>query len=337
MSGASVPHHRSLYKARLAIVVIGRNEGERLGRCLRSVLGQTAVVVYVDSGSTDRSVPVATELGASVHALDMSLPFTAARARNEGTRRVLALAPNIELIQFLDGDCEIVPGWLGVGVEFLQTHSEVAAVSGRLRERYPDRSVYNRLCDIEWDTPLGEAKACGGIVLMRAAALQQVGGYRDDLIAGEEPELCVRLRAQGWKIWRVDAEMSLHDAAMTRVGQWWKRCMRAGFAYAEGVRLHGAPPERHWVREARSSQVWAGVIPLVVILATGLSGPMALWSLLLYPLQVTRLGLRFGRDTPARWARAFFLVAGKFPELAGQAKAWLSHWRTRPATLIEYK
>ena len=337
MTGTGFPHEASIRDAHLAVVVIGRNEGERLVRCLQSVLAQTPLAIYVDSGSTDGSVARATALGAVVHALDMRLPFSAARARNEGVRRVLALAPEVDTIQFVDGDCEVVPGWMLTALSFLEQSPEIAAVCGRRRERHPERSIYNLLCDLEWDTPIGEATACGGDVMMRATALRQVGGYRDDLIAGEEPELCVRLRAKGWRIWRLDAEMTLHDAAMTRLGQWWRRCMRAGFAFAEGVRLHGAPPERHWVREARSSQVWAGMIPLLIVLAVALLGPLAWWALLVYPLQVARLGLRFRGDARARWAHAFFLVAGKFPELIGQGKAWLSHWRKRPAALIEYK
>ena len=140
--------------------------------------------------------------------------------------------------------------------------------AGRLRERFPDRSVYNMLCDIEWNTPVGETKACGGNAMLRADALTQVGKYREDLIAGEEPELCVRLRASGWKIWRLDVEMALHDAAMTRFGQWWKRTKRAGYAFAQGAHLHGAPPERAGVRQSRSAWVWGLAIP---VLAIGLS------------------------------------------------------------------
>lgn len=321
----------------VGVVVIGRNEGERLQRCLQSVLKPQRRVVYVDSGSTDDSVAMATAAGAVVHALDMGQPFTAARARNEGVRRLQALAPELEYIQFVDGDCEVVAGWLAAATAFLDCHPDVAAVCGRRRERYPERSVYNLLCDLEWNTPVGEAKACGGDVLMRTAALRQAVGYRDDLIAGEEPELCVRLRGLRWKIWRLAAEMTLHDAAMTRFGQWWMRCVRAGFAYAEGARLHGAPPECHWVRESRSAWLWGAGIPLLLALLATAAGPAAAWGLLVYPLQVVRLGLRFEGTRRERWARSLFLVVGKFPEAIGQAKSWLLHARGRRAVLIEYK
>jgi len=319
------------------VVVIGRNEGERLRRCLESVRPASRCVVYVDSGSSDGSVALATGLGASVVALDMRLAFTAARARNEGMRRLEAIAPDLAFVQFVDGDCEMVEGWLVVAQQLLVARPEVAAVCGRRRERFPERSVYNLLCDLEWNTPIGEARACGGDVMMRVEAFRQVAGYRDDLIAGEEPELCVRLRARGWKIWRIDAEMTVHDAAMTRFRQWWQRNVRAGFAYAEGVRLHGAPPERHWVREWRSAWFWGAGLPLVAALAVLLFGPLAAVALAVYPLQVLRLGWRLRGLGRGRWARAFFLVAGKFPEAVGQARSWLLHQRRRPAVLIEYK
>lgn len=323
---------------RLGIVVIGRNEGDRLSACLRSVVADGRPVVYVDSGSTDGSPSRAASLGATVHALDMRLPFTAARARNEGFRRLLALEPAVENVQFVDGDCEVAPGWITEASQFLDDQPTVVAVCGRRRERFPAASIYNQLCDNEWDTPIGEALACGGDVLMRVGALAAVGGYRDDLIAGEEPELCVRLRARGGLIWRLDTEMTLHDAAMLRFGQWWRRCMRSGFAFAEGVRLHGAPPERHWLREYRSVCLWGGALPAVIVAVAVVGTPWALVGSAIYPLQVLRLA---GRSAQAagrsHWLRPFFLVLGKFPEFAGVLKAWRSRIGQPNVRLIEYK
>lgn len=323
--------------ARVGVVVIGRNEGARLRRCLASVLAPSTVVVYVDSGSTDDSVVTATRLGATVVLLDVERPFTAARARNAGAARLRTLAADVDFLQFVDGDCEVVAGWIHTAVKFLDEHPDVAAVCGRRRERDPHRSIYNLLCDLEWNTPVGEARACGGDVLMRAAAFGQVGGFRDDIVAGEEPELCVRLRAAGWRIWRLDAEMTLHDAAMTRLGQWWLRSVRAGFAFAEGARLHGAPPERHWVRESRSAVVWGAALPLAIVGLGAAVGPLALLAFAVYPLQVVRLAMRAPGGDATRWWRALFLVAGKFPEAQGQMKSWLRHVRKHDAVLIEYK
>ncbi|MDO8413347.1 MAG: glycosyltransferase [Gallionellaceae bacterium] len=323
--------------ASVGIVSIGRNEGDRLRQCLNSVVGLVEKVVYVDSGSTDGSVSMARALGVAVVELDMTIPFTAARARNEGYRRLRETAPELAYVQFVDGDCEIVPGWLQKAAQFLDEHADVAVVCGRRRERFPERSVYNMLCDIEWDTPVGEAKACGGDALMRTEAFQKVGKYRASLIAGEEPELCVRLRAAGWKIWRLDEEMTLHDAAITRFGQWWKRTLRSGYAYAEGAYLHGAGPERHRVKEVRRVWIWGAVIPMVIVILTICLGTRGLIVLLIYPAQVIRLALHGTRSARKNGWRAFFLVLGKFPEAIGQLSFFYNRLTGKTARLIEYK
>lgn len=325
--------------SRIGIVAIGRNEGPRLRQCLESVVGQADVIVYVDSGSTDGSVELARSLGVHVVELDLSIPFTAARARNTGLARLLEIDPQVELVQFVDGDCEVVSGWLDRAQQELAAHPEVVVVCGRRRERFPDASVYNRLCDLEWDTPIGEAKACGGDAMMRVSALKQVGGYNPTLIAGEEPELCVRLRQNGGKIWRLDAEMTRHDAQMLRFGQWWKRSIRAGHAYAEGAWLHGAPPEKHWVKETRSIRLWGGIIPLLAIATAPFTAGLSLLLLLGYPLigyRIYQYMQRTGRSSQDAALYALACLIGKFPQLQGQLKFYLSKLLNRRSTLIEY-
>lgn len=323
----------------VGVVVIGRNEGERLKRCLESLCGITKHILYVDSGSVDGSVELSRALGLEVVELDMRIPFTAARARNEGFRRLLGLGPAFDYVFFVDGDCEVVGSWLATASRFLDQHPTVAVVWGRRRERYPGRSVYNLLCDIEWSSfPLGETTACGGDAVMRVEAVKQVKGYRADLICGEEPELCVRLRQSGWHIWHLDEEMTLHDAALYHFHQWWKRMLRGGYAYAQGVALHGAPPERHWVSEARRAWIWGLCIPVCVLaLALALGWWAVLLLLLVYPLQVIRLALHGTRPTRENWVHAGALVVSKFPEMLGQLKFHLDRQRRVQSRIIEYK
>lgn len=322
----------------LAIVVIGRNEGERLRRCLLSAktAQQDAVVVYVDSGSTDGSVPMAEGLGCKVLCLNMTTPFTAARARNEGFACALSSAPDLAYVQFVDGDCELAQDWIDAALMFLRAQPQVAAVCGRRRERYPQRSIYNQLCDLEWNTPVGKTRSCGGDVMLCTAAFRQVGGYRGSLIAGEEPELCVRLRSKGWIIWRLDKEMTLHDAAMTQFGQWWSRSKRAGHAFAEGAVLHGAFPERHNVRQTIRALLWGFGIPLMIALAAVWQPVLAI-ALLIYPVQVVRIALAGPIQGALAWWQAGFLMLAKFPEAQGVIMYWVNRMRNRTGTLIEYK
>ncbi len=319
------------------IVVIGRNEGERLRRCLASCRGASALV-YVDSNSTDGSVDVALGLGADVVCLDISKGFTAARARNEGFTRMMALAPGLAFAMFVDGDCELFPGWVDAGLAFLRDHPDVVAVCGRRRERYPQASVFNQLCDIEWNTPPGEARAFGGDVVLRTGALRAAGGYRDDLIAGEEPELCVRLRAAGGRIWRLERDMTWHDAAITTWTQWWRRNKRSGHAFAEGAALHGSPPERHFVPETRRAVLWGAALPIAILVLAAAVSPWLLLLFAVYPLQWLRLGVRFARaGAPMAWAHAAFLLIGRFPEAQGALKFWLGRLRGQRSAIIEYK
>lgn len=311
----------------IAAVVIGRNEGPRLLACL-DALGAFSPVIYVDSGSTDGSVAAAQARGAQVVSLDMALPFTAARARNAG---LAAVPQDAGLVQFLDGDCVVQAGWLPQAQGFLEAEPEVAVVCGRRREMYPEASIYNGLIDAEWNSPVGEALACGGDALMRVAPLRAVGGYREDLIAGEEPELCVRLRQAGWRIWRLDAEMTAHDAQILRFGQWWQRTRRAGHAFAEGAALHGAPPEYHWIKEVCRALLWGGVGPVLVIVLVAALGPLGLLAALAYPLQIARLSRAAG------WMTALFTVLGKFAEAQGALGYYWRQLSGGRKRLIEYK
>jgi len=321
----------------IGAVVIGRNEGARLKCCLNSIQHSAALTIYVDSGSTDGSVAMARAAGADVIELNLSLPFTAARARNAGFKRLREMRADIDYVQFVDGDCELKAGWMQKAAGWLETHADAAVVCGRLRERYPERTIYNLLCDIEWDAPAGETRACGGVAMFRAAALTAAGGYRADLIAGEEPELCLRLRVAGWKVWRLADAMALHDAAMIRFSQWWRRSVRSGYAYAEGAFIHGDTAERYCVREARRAWLWAAVVPVGMCAAIAAWGHWGLLLLAVYPLQIMRLSLRGKRRFRDNFLRSTFLVLGKFAEVAGQIKFHAGRLQGRQAQLIEYK
>lgn len=325
---------------RVGLVVIGRNEGDRLRQCLNSGTGKVARIVYVDSGSTDGSIELARSLGVDVVELDLSTPFTAARARNAGFDHLLCAEPQLDYVQFVDGDCEIVEGWIDCAEKELEANPNVAVVCGRRRERFPEQTIYNQLCDIEWNTPVGETKACGGDSMMRVKAFRQVGGFNPTLIAGEEPELCVRLRQNGWKIFRLDAEMTLHDAQMTRMGQWWKRATRAGHAYAEGSWLHGGEPERHWVKETRSIWLWGLFIPLLALGTAWLTHGLSLLLLLVYPLQFIRTFLSLRRQNLSSKNAALYALSctvGKFAQVEGALSFLRTRLKGSQSTLIEYK
>lgn len=336
----SAPDDNTNVLARIGLVAIGRNEGDRLKRCLRSIPKGLAAVVYVDSGSTDGSVEHARSTGAEVVALDMSIPFTAARARNAGWHRLLEIKPQLELLQFVDGDCEIAEGWLQAATAALDADPKLAVVCGRRRELHPDATTFNRLCDMEWNTPIGEAEACGGDALFRVSALTAVGGYDDSVIAGEEPELCLRLRRAGYRVHRIDHEMTRHDAAITRWSQWWLRNVRAGHACAEGHHRYGDGPERFYRRALASNLVWGLGVPAVSVglalptLGTSL-GLLGLYGVLYRRARADRLQRGDSPQDAALYAK--HIVIGKLPNAQGILQFHSRRLRRVQNTLIEYK
>lgn len=331
---------------RLGLVVIGRNEGERLARCLVSVRA-VRNRVYVDSGSSDDSIGLARREGVTVVELSVPPVFTAARARNAGLTQLLADNPDLEFVQMVDGDCEVQAGWLETGLAVLRAEPDLALVFGRRRERHPERSIYNALCDDEWNVPVGESAGCGGDALFRVAALRQVDFYNAAMIAGEDTELSMRLRKRGWRLRRLDAEMTLHDAAITRFGQWWNRTRRSGHGYGEMAFLHPDARNPNWPRTVRSIVVWGGFMPVFLILAVLLALALdprwwlaAALGALVWPLRMAQLARRQrrrGLSAKVAWASGVLLMVGKVPQLLGLIGYHRNRLFGRASRLIEYK
>lgn len=332
-------------RGKLGIVVIGRNEGARLVRCLESLPDDVARV-YVDSASSDDSIAMTRARG--IDAIELVAPprLSAARARNAGLAHLVAQNPALEFVQMIDGDCEVQAGWLDAGVAALEADPGLALVFGRRRERHPDRSVYNSMCDDEWNVPIGPATACGGDVLCRVAPLQTIQGYDPDMIAGEDPDMAVRLRGTGWRLARIDHEMTLHDAAILEFGQWWMRCKRAGHAFAELASRHPDLRAPDYRRSCRSIVIWAGVMPALLVAAllaaifiSKIFALPAAALLLIWPAKMAQIALAKARTLPPRVAIAsgMFLMLGKFPELLGLLRFRRSLASGQRSGLIEYK
>lgn len=324
-------------KTSFGVVVIGRNEGDRLRASFESLIPMTPKIVYVDSGSTDGSMALARHMNIAAVALDMSIKFTAARARNRGFERLRQLWPDVTSVQFVDGDCVVLDAWLPTAAAYLEANPKVVCVSGRLRERFPEHSVYNRLCDAEWDRPVGETTACGGIAMMNAASFELVGGFRDDVAAGEEAELCARLRANGGVIWRLATPMALHDAAMYRFDQWWLRCKRSGFGTASNLFSKLSADRGSEIRSLLRPWLWCIALPVAAALGHTLFGPFSLLVLFLYPIQVFRSAVSARGTWQTRMQRGFFLLLSKLAELTGQLEYWRSARSKTAATSFDYK
>jgi len=327
----------------LGIVVIGRNESERLRQCLSSVLdGARHPVVYVDSGSVDDSVAIARALGAEVLELDSSRPFSAARARNEGFTHLIESHPAIQLVQFIDGDCTLIPGWLDFAANALLADSKRAAVIGQLTERDPKATPYNRLCELEWRSPAGDVTnfgGFGGISMIRADVLRTLGGFNPDVIAGEDSELGVRMTLAGYKVTKLDQPMAIHDANIKTFRQWWRRSVRAGHAIGQRSQLNGKTALRDCVRERASTWFWGIGLPLVVLITLipshGLSALLLGGYLVLF-YRIIRFRRAQGDSSDDASLYAKYLLLAKFANGIGLIKFYLNNLARR-FEIIEYK
>lgn len=305
---------------RSAAVVIGRNEGAKLRRCLESVAGRFEPLVYVDSESSDGSRELANALGADVVCLDLSTPFTFGRARNLGARRVLQLAPGTAYIQFVDADSEVAAGWHDQAVQALAARPRLGAVWGMVRERNIDTSPFNRLYSLEFDARLSPTDSFGGMAMLRREALDAVDGYNESLATFEDHELSSRLRANGWQLQRLDGEMVIHEAGMSTLSGWWQREIRAGRGRARQVVLHGCTADRGWWRAYASALLWGLVLPALVLLTVIPTRGLSLVLLGGYAalgLRIYRRLLRLGFAPADARLYAVGRVVGKFPQVQG--------------------
>jgi len=325
----------------IAAVVIGRNEGDNLKLSLQSVRLAGLSVVYADSGSTDGSAALARDLGFRTVELDPSRPFSAARGRNEGLEEALKHG-TVEFVLFLDGDCILQPDFPPAAVRIFEQNPDCAIVTGHLSERHPEASIYNRLCAIEWRGPAGKIEnmnGLGGIMLARVSALREVGGFNEQAIAGEEPDLGVRLGLAGYSVIKIDRDMASHDAQMTRFSQWWTRAVRGGHALAHRYARHGRTRFEDGVRELRSDLFWGLALPLLIMVLLWPTRGLSLLLAVAYPLQGWRMYRRYLRSglSPGDASLATrFILLGKFAEVVGIMRYCVNRVRGR-FHIIEYK
>lgn len=326
----------------LGFVVIGRNEGDRLKTGLQAIqaICPSTAIVYVDSGSSDDSVAFAESLNITVVELDMSTPFTAARARNAGFKALTTQYTHLQYVQFLDGDCELLPGWVEHATEYLKNNSHVGIVSGRRSERYPQASVYNQLIDIEWNTQPGEILAVLGDMCVKVAVFNTIDGFNEQIIAAEDDDFCLRARRAGYITYRLDIHMSKHDANILTLSQWYRRSKRGGHGYANIHHLHGRGPESYFKKEIKSVLFWGALVPAGFVLCLFFAPLLSLLILIAYLAFIARTvvrRLKAGNSIKIASAYGLLIFTGKFFEFLGIIQYCKNTFLSRKHQLIEYK
>jgi glycosyltransferase involved in cell wall biosynthesis len=255
----------------LSFVVIGLNEAAHLAESIESLFQQgfdrrEIEILYVDSESDDGSPEVARRAGVDRVLTIPRAIANAARARNAGLAEVRA-----PFVQFVDGDTRIEPDWGRIGVEALIADTTLVGVEGSLREKDPNASIYNAVCELDWPSSPGEIDYVGGNGLYRVAPLREAEGFDARMRVGEEPELGVRLRARGWKMRHIHAPMARHDLELFSLKEYLYRAYTGGKACALVVGATGGARHGYW-----SKRMWR-----TLALAFALSAPLVLALMLL--------------------------------------------------------
>jgi len=262
----------------------------------------------------------------------------AAKARNLGWQ-----AARGEFILFLDGDTQLHPDFVTHALTTLN-EPKLCAAWGHRRESRPEQSLYTRVLDLDWVYPTGRTLYFGGDVLVRRAALDGVNGFDPTLNAGEEPEMCARLRAAGWEIEHIDVPMTLHDLAVTTFRAYWLRAYRSGIAYAEVAQRMKLRGDVLWQYEAQRDFRHAVVFilaPFIWVAALWLSPHLALAMVALALLFVARTARRCQWKAPGQWGLcacyALHAHFQKIPALFGQLKWRQAQARQAEIALVDYK
>ena len=196
----------------ISVIVIGRNEGERLETCLTSAQRALRMLsyelIYVDSHSTDDSLAIARAHGARCF-LPGTADTTAGLGRHVGTQ-----AAHGEYLLFLDGDMQLQPGFVE------RAMLRVAAggcdgVCGIRTDHYMKDGQVVSVCENYFGcTQERVAPEFGGAIFLMAEALARCGGWATDTIACEEAELHARLLDAGCTIIELPVPMIIHCDAV---------------------------------------------------------------------------------------------------------------------------
>ena len=238
-------------------IIIGVNCENTLERCIKSILSGSYPehlmhIIYSDGGSSDRSVAIAHQFS-EVIVIELNPEYpTPGLGRNAGWK-----AGRSPYVQFLDSDTILDREWMITAIDSMKNPA-VGAVRGYRKELHPERSFFNWIGDMEWNTKPGECDSFGGDVLIRRSALETTGGYDEELVGGEDPELSWRVTRIGWKILMLDALMTSHDLAMLKTSQYLKRSFRSGYGFAAVQSRVSSTGSNFWKADLRRIMLKGG-------------------------------------------------------------------------------
>lgn len=300
----------------VSIVVIGRNEEAVLLDALRSarvaleVSATRGEVIFVDSCSEDRSVALASEEPGVRVVRIAGGSVCAARARNVG-----ACMASFDWVQFLDADMTLEPGWLDLTLPIREEGRHVV-VHGRITEENRHPSVWNTAMGMDWEASRRRHGLPGGAALWNRQCFIDLGGFRESLRVGEDPELALRARAEGHRIACLEDAMVRHDLGLEGPGDYLRRSMAIGRSKASVIRSR--PHDRVAWKRGLAPLVW--VLAATALAATAIAFGLVLPLLVAGAALVVRRAWLDRREAPsalAAWIHAVHVYAVKLPVSIG--------------------
>lgn len=215
---------------KVAVVIPTLNEGDYIGPCLQSLRDHAAdwisQVIVVDAGSSDGTVEIAANAGATVL---IQARNTIASQRNHG-----AAHTNAELLAFLDADCTIEPGWAENAISHFD---DPEIVSAGAPPDIPDLQtswVQRTWCFIvrhPQSTVQDVAWMASANVWVRRTSFREIGGFDESLETCEDSDLGFRICELGRIVSDPSIRVRHHREPRTLLALFWKEIWHGKNSY----------------------------------------------------------------------------------------------------------
>lgn len=182
-----------------SVIIPTLNEEENLGLCFKSLMKQTHrefEVIIIDGGSQDSTIDMAERNGFDLLEVEKTRPHDVSAAKNEGAKHARG-----DALFFLDADMALEPNCLE-SLDEAYRQPEVAGVACRVLPLGGNGmecmmyQINNILAWVANRVGIHELSyfSCHSY---RKDHFEEVGGFREDLLACEDLDLSLRLRHLG--------------------------------------------------------------------------------------------------------------------------------------------
>lgn len=247
----------------VSIIIKTLNEEERIAEAVESALkalpdGKVEVIV-ADSGSTDRTTEIARSY--PIRVVQIMPPAQPSCGLGPQLGFQYSTQPYICLI---DGDMILEPDFLPEALDYFDKHPDVGGVTGHVVDQILESLEFQRRAKRHSpEARTGDIDRMNGGGLYRRSAIEQAGYFSDRNLHGhEEFDAGVRLRTNGWKLYRLDRPFVQHFGYTMTAYKLLVRRWRSKYLRGTGEVLRaaiGRPHQKNLFRELPELRLWGTV------------------------------------------------------------------------------